>query len=986
MCFGNQNRETMAERIGVSTGIYKRKVFMLTINVCKNSLIILFSLCFPLLAFTVKVVEPDGTPLSGVKVSFKTLDTTFTTNETGEISAPVAVKINPGFSEKGLQFSGKTMKLLLPVAQNVDIRFISLNGKCVYQYSAWQQAGLHTITVPHLSEGMYLLCAALGSQVISQKFTPAEGFSHSERITSTDATEYKTNAALAKSLQVADTVSFTMAGKVTVKRAISDYGVDLGTIVLAPEKNYGNWFGFEKLLIDTVNPSFVHILFRAYDENGYGRTAFDSSRINCTEDGQPIASESKFIVQKANAFTYKIKTVLLLDNSSSIGDSLSKIREAAKVMVRTIGPYQRIAVFAFSSALTLMQNFTSDTAMLIAAIDKITLGDSSTSLYGSLSNCLSRFENSADIRQFKLNFGNVVIFTDGRETAGDMTLEQLLNAKGTKQVYAIGLGKEIDIPTLKKISGGLTFAANNTSALSDIFASIQQEIVATAGSFWWAHYRSPARGNKSHTLKLTCSGNTNTDSSSAINDLFWSNGFVDGWPPVADSLNIVYNATKDTLIGSYKFFDIDGRAEGTSVVEWYSSDGSNTYKIGTGLKLAVSAVPSAGNVIFKVQPVAMFDSAITGSWASASTTTFKVTQPANGTIDWTPKKDIYLLGDTITLTASPFEGCYFLSWGVSVSGVELNPAKFVLGNYNTISATIAPPCTLMIKATNGTVTKSPDKTRYVYGDTVTLTATPDSGYEFTSWSGNVTVSTNPLKLVMKWDPFSKTSITTAYAFMRTPIVSADPVKDVDGNVYQTVKIGSQVWAVENLRTTKYNDGTEIPLVTSGTAWAALTTPGFCYYNNTINTDSIKKFGALYNYYAVDTKKLAPAGWHVPTESDWEALKNYLIAHGYNYDGTTEYNKIAKALAAKTDWNVAQVNQANIGNCSGLNNTSGFSALGGGCRNKNGYFNGMSFYGYWWSSNEYYYDLSYQDELLHEDLDYYLAGTKNLGFSVRLVQD
>jgi hypothetical protein len=66
------------------------------------------------------------------------------------------------------------------------------------------------------------------------------------------------------------------------------------------------------------------------------------------------------------------------------------------------------------------------------------------------------------------------------------------------------------------------------------------------------------------------------------------------------------------------------------------------------------------------------------------------------------------------------------------------------------------------------------------------------------------------------------------------------VTDADGNVYTTMKIGNQVWMTENLRTTKYNDGTVIPVVTDSSAWSALATPGFCYYNNTIDSGSIKK--------------------------------------------------------------------------------------------------------------------------------------------------
>jgi len=126
------------------------------------------------------------------------------------------------------------------------------------------------------------------------------------------------------------------------------------------------------------------------------------------------------------------------------------------------------------------------------------------------------------------------------------------------------------------------------------------------------------------------------------------------------------------------------------------------------------------------------------------------------------------------------------------------------------------------------------------------------------------------------------------------------VKDADGNVYQTVKIGNQEWTMENLRTTKYNDGTPILNITSQTTWDSCLytlTEAFCHYNNTTNSDSIKKFGALYNWYAVNTGKLAPSGWHVPTDEEWDTLQNYLMENGYSWDGTTGENKIAKSMAA-----------------------------------------------------------------------------------------
>ncbi len=107
----------------------------------------------------------------------------------------------------------------------------------------------------------------------------------------------------------------------------------------------------------------------------------------------------------------------------------------------------------------------------------------------------------------------------------------------------------------------------------------------------------------------------------------------------------------------------------------------------------------------------------------------------------------------------------------------------------------------------------------------------------------------------------------------TPAPSFGIVTDLEGNVYRTIKIGSQIWMAENLKTTKFNDGQDITLVTSGYEWGRLSTPGYCYFNNEpTNKDD---YGILYNWYAVKTGKLAPQGWRVPTEEDWDTLTAYL---------------------------------------------------------------------------------------------------------------
>jgi uncharacterized protein (TIGR02145 family) len=234
------------------------------------------------------------------------------------------------------------------------------------------------------------------------------------------------------------------------------------------------------------------------------------------------------------------------------------------------------------------------------------------------------------------------------------------------------------------------------------------------------------------------------------------------------------------------------------------------------------------------------------------------------------------------------------------------------------------------------------------------------------------------------------------------IANAGNVTDTDGNVYQTVRIGGQVWTVENLRVTRYRDGSAISLDTSTATWASdnvATTPMFCYYSNTTNADSIKKYGALYNWYVVspaNLKKIAPAGWHVPTESEWEVMQRYLVMHGYNYDGTTDTmttNKIAMALAAKTDWSSSK-GAGLPGNNLTKNNSSGFSALPGGGRKGSStvFIPGGTFWaqdstGYWWSATGT--DVSSTwISLYYGNNDLSISGInfKNYGFSVRLVRD
>ncbi len=204
-----------------------------------------------------------------------------------------------------------------------------------------------------------------------------------------------------------------------------------------------------------------------------------------------------------------------------------------------------------------------------------------------------------------------------------------------------------------------------------------------------------------------------------------------------------------------------------------------------------------------------------------------------------------------------------------------------------------------------------------------------------------------------------------------PTVTYGTMTDQDGNVYKTVTIGTQTWMAENLRTTKYNDGTPIPLVTDPEAWVNLTTGAYCNYGNTSNTETIATFGRLYNWYAVNTGKLAPKGWHVPTDAEWTELTDYLGGESMAGDKLKE--------TGTTHWNSPNT---------GATNETGFTALPGGCRDLDGSFYVIGGSGYWWSatvnyaSNAWYRSMHYNSSYV----DSYFTYSKEDGSSVRCVRD
>jgi len=180
--------------------------------------------------------------------------------------------------------------------------------------------------------------------------------------------------------------------------------------------------------------------------------------------------------------------------------------------------------------------------------------------------------------------------------------------------------------------------------------------------------------------------------------------------------------------------------------------------------------------------------------------------------------------------------------------------------------------------------------------------------------------------------FSARFFTMAILSIGMTSCQKNSMKDTDGNSYKIVTIGTQTWMAENLRTTKYNDGTPIRQVTNYDSWANMTTPAYCWYNNDISNKD--QYGALYNGYAVNTDKLCPKGWHVPADSNWTTLIIYL-------GGAMIAGNDMKEIGT-VHWKSPNL---------GVTNISEFTALPGGNRSSNGSFNYIRVAGYWWSSTE-----------------------------------
>jgi uncharacterized protein (TIGR02145 family) len=386
-------------------------------------------------------------------------------------------------------------------------------------------------------------------------------------------------------------------------------------------------------------------------------------------------------------------------------------------------------------------------------------------------------------------------------------------------------------------------------------------------------------------------------------------------------------------------------------------------------------------------------------WEVASGKDYQVQVSATGNDPWiaiaTKTNMPYVAGNrTDNLTGLSGSGRYIRMYGTARTtnyGFSLFSFEVYSGsptNY-TLSISVNPTGT-------GTISPNPPGGSYAAGSTVTVTPAAGSGYQFSNWSGDMSGSTNPgtiymdgaKSIIANFTPVSgfqagDMSYYNGSAWIRIPKgnpgqvltenasqipvwTGPSMVTDIDGNMYSTITIGTQTWMKQNLKTTRLNDGTPIPNV-SGGAWGGLTTPAYCWYSD--DNSYSATYGALYNWYAVNTGKLAPQGWHVATDAEWTTLSNIL---GGDALAGGKLKEIGLA-----HWETPNT---------GATNETGFSAVPGGSLERYG-FTGINRRSRFWNATEFdAFDAFYRDLFFDGNPLYRYYSKKSGGYSVRLVRD
>ncbi|MFT4759437.1 MAG: hypothetical protein ACI9XO_004433 [Paraglaciecola sp.] len=281
-----------------------------------------------------------------------------------------------------------------------------------------------------------------------------------------------------------------------------------------------------------VNPNFrqVSILFQVKDYDGNGVPGLTEEDFIVTENGGRIDSEANLKIDP-DSIPFALKTVLLLDVSSSVTDFVPQIKEATKALVNQKLNNQEIAIYTFDSQTHLILDFTTDKTTLINAIDNLPETNliNSTNLYSGIIEVSDLWQDKYTIDN--IEDGSLIVFTDGRHNATQaVSLSDAKSAIAGKKVYIAALNSaDLDVASLQQLASQNDhyFLADNIATLEGTFLNIQTEIQNLSKSIYYMFYQSPISDPTpfDNELTVTVKNNRNPEENRRIFEVFSSVGF-----------------------------------------------------------------------------------------------------------------------------------------------------------------------------------------------------------------------------------------------------------------------------------------------------------------------------------------------------------------------------------------------------------------------------------------------------------------------------
>jgi uncharacterized protein (TIGR02145 family) len=738
-----------------------------------------------------------------------------------------------------------------------------------------------------------------------------------------------------------DTITHSDSSSYTIANVAN---ADAGTYSVVVKNSVGSVTSLDAVLTVTATPVAPTITTQPQSQTvtagqtvtftvaatGTGQLSYQWQKGNSVISGATASSYSITNVQNANTGAYSVKV------TNSVGNVLS---DSAVLTVTASAVAPSITTQPQSQTLTAGQNVTFSVAVSGTAPFTYQWKKDTVSISGATSN--------------SLYLSNV----------------QAANAGTYTVVVSNSAGNAVSNGAVLTVNAAPTIPSITTQPRSDtvtVGQSVTFSVVAMGTmplSYQWKKNGTSIAGDTASsftisTVAMTDGGSyTVTVANSGGNVV--SNGAVLTVNPASVAPSITTQPKSQTVTaGQSDTFSVTATGTAPLTYQWYKNDTAISGATSSSYSISNAQAGNAGTYTVTVSNGTLPNAKSNGAVLTV------IPAPVAPSITTQPKSQTVTIGQSVTFSVVA-TGTAPLSYQWNISGSPISGATSA--SYSISNVQAANAGTYSVTVSNGISPYATSSGAVLTVNPVpvapSITVQPKSDTVFTGQSVTFTVTaTGTAPLTYQWyiggtailgatsTSYLITNVRAANAGTYTVTISngtlpnatssgavlivnpaSGTVSDIDGNVYQTIAIGTQVWMVENLKTTRYNDGTAIPLVTGDSAWRNLKTPGYCWYNDSAIYSNT--YGALYNWYAVKTGKLAPTGWHVPSDSEWTVLVTYL-------GGETVAGAALKDTGT-TYW---------LSPNTGATNSTGFSALAAGYRsNGNGLFNLAGNTGYWWSS-------------------------------------